>query len=379
MRGGIDLVMPLHNEAQVLDATFANLAAQVDGDGVPLPRGFLRVVAVDNASTDDTLARLHALSRDPAMPEVVVLQEPVKGVVQARVRGSEYAMRPEQRAHRPHLLHMDADNTFSPGLVWDAWRLLDQGHLDAVTYRGFRPTRFWQHVPELAALHFDTMGGIDFSDAQMRVLGLDPARAVLTASLFDDFEQFPVQWAFAMTKDMQAACGGYIREFHDDGTERLGEARNTMYRVVRAGARTACATTAWVEINLRRLVLDALRLGRGESYVGTMRDIRAEPGPEHFEALRAQVAGLDLRGHRRNFVQRCIVEPCLAKPELVLQNAGVFGPAAQSIHDEICRWHDQHDTAMYLGVWPLSVALVERLHADILRNIAAQRGLPAPL
>lgn len=370
---GIDLVMPLYNEAEILNEAFASLQAQTDAAGEPLPRGFFRVFAVDNASTDGTGDLLRALANDTSMPEIIVLGEEIKGVVQARVRGSERVLQEAERERAPYVLHMDADNFLTPTLVYDAWSRLHRKEVDALTYAGYRPTDFWQRVPALAERTFREMGSVDFTPANMEALGFDPDEALLTPQILHDFEQFPVQWAFALTKEAFDNAGGYIREFHDDGTERLGEARNLMYRVVRTGARTAYVNDPWVTLHPRRLLLDAEQICTGKAYVGGMRDIRGSHTDEHYAELNRLAPSLDFRPLRRNFVQRCILEPCLAKPELVNRQSDYFGSDAAVIREEIERWHQERGGRMYLDVWPLSMDLVERYADDILERIAERR------
>ena len=168
---GIDLVIPAYNEAAVLPSLYANLAAQVDGEGRPLPRGSWRLVLVDNASTDGTAEVAERLARDPAHPETAVLLEPEKGVVPARIRGSGFVLRPAERRRFPVVIHADADNLFPPAFLHDAARRLAAGDVDVVTRLGYHPVDFWRRVPQVTRRHREEIGTIHFDGETLRRAG----------------------------------------------------------------------------------------------------------------------------------------------------------------------------------------------------------------
>ncbi|MGQ4827457.1 glycosyltransferase family 2 protein, partial [Enterococcus faecalis] len=80
----ISVVMPVYNAAATLDATIASVLAQRDVA--------LHLVVIDDGSSDDSLARLHAAAlRDP---RIRVVARANGGVSSARNLGVELAMAP---------------------------------------------------------------------------------------------------------------------------------------------------------------------------------------------------------------------------------------------------------------------------------------------
>ena len=225
MRPAVDLVMPVYNEEKVLPDVLASLARQVDSAGSLLPRGAFRIIAVDNASTDRSPI---VLENWRGTLELVVLAEPVKGVVAARVRGGNFAL---EDASRPVVVHTDSDSLFPATFIDTISRRFERGGIDVFSYSGFPPTEYWLKAPRLAARQFTEVGSISFSPESLIALGFDERSALLTPEIFRDFQNVPMQCGFAMTKDIYRRVGGYIREFNSDGSERLGEARNLAFRL----------------------------------------------------------------------------------------------------------------------------------------------------
>ncbi len=77
-RPRISFVVPAYNEEALLPACLAAIRAEIDRTGISA-----EVLVVNNASTDGT----HAIAA--ATPGVIVVQQPIKGLVQARSAGFE--------------------------------------------------------------------------------------------------------------------------------------------------------------------------------------------------------------------------------------------------------------------------------------------------
>jgi len=369
----VDLVIPAYNEAAVLPALFANLAAQVDAAGRPLPRGAWRLVVVDNASTDDTREWVAELAKDPRHPETLLVVEHEKGVVPARIHGSDYVLRPAERLRFPFVVHADADNLFPRTFIDDVRRQLAAGSIDVVSRVGYQPAAFWRRVPSVARRQYREIGTLHFDDETMRELGFENTRALFTRRIFEDFRFVPHQCGLAITKEVLARAGGYQREIRPDGTELLGEARNLLYRLARSGARLGFVASPGIVLNARRLLSEPEKLWAGRSYSDVMNDPR-RAGDDAYAALDRLAPRLEFGVMRRNLIQRFIVDPCLARPSLLDRNRRYFGTAFEPIREAVERLHAGSRTAMYLDVRPLSDELVDRYQGAILDGLRQLRG-----
>ena len=372
---GIDLVIPAYNEAAVLPSLYANLAAQVDGEGRPLLRGSWRLVLVDNASTDGTAEVAGRLARDPAHPETAVLLEPEKGVVPARIRGSAFVLRPAERRRFPIVIHADADNLFPPAFLHDAARRLAAGDVDVVTRLGYHPVDFWRRVPRVTRRHREEIGTIHFDGETLRELEISEEGALFTRRILADFGHVPHQCGLAMTKHAFARAGGYQREIWPDGTEMLGEARNLLYRLARSGARLAWMAEPPITLNSRRLLAEPQKLWAGRSYTEGMSDVRADLTPNAWAALDRLAPDLEFRVMRRNLIQRFILDPCIARPDRLAPNRRYFGGAYEDIRQAIEGLHASGCTARYIDVRPLSEALLDRHEEAILGELSRMAAL----
>jgi glycosyltransferase involved in cell wall biosynthesis len=97
IRPRVSFVVPAYNEERLLPACLAAIQAEIDRSGCDA-----EVVVVNNASTDDT-GRIAA-----ATPGVIVVNQPIKGLVQARSAGFEAAA-------GELIANIDADTLVPPG------------------------------------------------------------------------------------------------------------------------------------------------------------------------------------------------------------------------------------------------------------------------
>jgi glycosyltransferase involved in cell wall biosynthesis len=97
IRPRVSFVVPAYNEERLLPACLAAIQAEIDRSGCDA-----ELIVVNNASTDDT-ARIAA-----ATPGVIVVNQPIKGLVQARSAGFEAAA-------GELIANIDADTLVPPG------------------------------------------------------------------------------------------------------------------------------------------------------------------------------------------------------------------------------------------------------------------------
>jgi hypothetical protein len=371
---GIDLVIPAYNEAATLPSLYANLAAQVDEEGRPHPRGSWRLVLVDNASTDGTPDLAERLGQDPDHPETAVLLEPAKGVVTARVRGSGFVLQPAQRWRFPFVVHGDADNLFPPTFLHDVSRRLRAGEVDVVTRLGYHSIDFWRRVPQVARRQREEIGTLHFDDETLRELGVSERGALFTRRIFADFGHVPHQCGLAMTKEAFGRVGGYERELWPDGTEMLGEARNLLYRLARDGARLAWVAEPPIVLNPRRLLAEPEKLWAGRSYTEGMNDVRNDLADDAWAALDRLAPDLEFRVMRRNLIQRFILDPCLARPDRLAPNRRYFGDAYEDVRSALADLHAGSAARRYIDVRPLAEALLDHCQPAILDALSRMAG-----
>ncbi len=96
-RPRVSFVVPAYNEERLLPACLGAIQAEIDRSGC-----HAEIVVVNNASTDDT-GRLAAMT-----PGVIVVDQPIKGLVQARSAGFDVA-------EGELIANIDADTLVPPG------------------------------------------------------------------------------------------------------------------------------------------------------------------------------------------------------------------------------------------------------------------------
>jgi hypothetical protein len=148
-----------------------------------------------------------------------------------------------------------------------------------------------------------------------------------------------------------------------------------MFRLDLAGARLAHVLSPSVRVNPRRYLLEAEDLWAGRSYTAGMTDLRDPIRDEHFMLLDRLADRLDYETARRNFVQRFIIDPCIARPERILRNRGYFGDLAATLHGLIREFLLRHPIDVYSDARPFSDALVDAHYRTIISSMRAMRGL----
>ncbi|GEO80785.1 glycosyltransferase family 2 protein [Pararhodospirillum oryzae] len=126
----LSVVVPMHNEALVLDALMARLLPVLDHIGLEA-----EMVCVDDGSTDDTLARLKALQADEPRVKVLAL---------SRNFGKEAALAAGlRRASGQAVILMDADLQHPPELLERFVSLWREGWPVVYGQRRTRDTDTW--------------------------------------------------------------------------------------------------------------------------------------------------------------------------------------------------------------------------------------------
>ena len=151
---------------------------------------------------------------------MVVLAEPVKGVVAARARGGNFAL---EDASRPIIVHTDSDSLFPATFIDTISRRFERGGIDVFSYSGFPANRLLAQGSAIGETAVRGNWQYFFQPESMIALGFDERSALLTPEIFRDFQNVPMQCGFAMTKDIYRRVGGYIREFNPDGASGWGK------------------------------------------------------------------------------------------------------------------------------------------------------------
>lgn len=126
------IVMPCLNEESALAATCKSLGFGIGVSGVT--DGVL--IVVDNGSADQTLQIAQDIQRNSPANSVLLVSEPEKGFVPARMRGASEVVKQAKLQGLPlsrtMLLQVDADAEYSPDYVSRfvaAANRLGEGHL----------------------------------------------------------------------------------------------------------------------------------------------------------------------------------------------------------------------------------------------------------
>jgi hypothetical protein len=106
-----------------------------------------------------------------------------------------------------------------------------------------------------------------------------------------------------------------------------------------------------------------------------MTDLRGKISDEHYRLLDESAGQLDYEMARRNFVQRHIVDPCIARPERIQPNSQYFGVCAEVLFERITEFHASRQVVFYSEVRPLSDELVNAHYKTIVEQVREMRGL----
>ena len=372
---GLDIVVPFYNEERILDQLCQDFIAQVDDHGRALDKQSYRVVAVNNASTDSSVDIITSYSGRAGMPEMVIVHEMVKGVVQARKTGSEFAMK--NQSDYPYLLHIDADNRLPDTLVWDAIERFKKNTDDILAYSGHFSLDFWNKVPQLAQCFFEGVGIIEFSETTRHEFGFNSNDALFSEDVFNDFIRVPNQLGLGVRKDIFKEAGAYLREYQQNGEEILGEARNLWFRLDRLGARLHHVRDPFITLNARRLLCDPVRWCGGRSYDGGMLDLRQKNPSEsdQYLLLNELANSVNFSQVRSNLIKRLIIEPCVAKPSRLNAQPDYFDGCLSLMINDIKQWSQNNLISTYADVLPLVLHLCEQYSDRILQNMCELRGI----
>ena len=371
----VDLVIPYYNEERELPLLFNNLGMQVDADGHPLKRESWRLILVDNGSEDGSAQVVEAWLRNNLNLEVVVLHEPIKSHIQARISGVTFALKQDGKSRYPILANADADTRFHPQWIDDISKRLSTDNFDVLSYAGYFPTAFWSKVPALTQGYFDNLGTIFFSRQTIEEFGYSGRESLFTERVFLDFGRMPSDCGFALTKRLYEVAGGYRRDYWPDGREVLGEGWNLKFRLDSVGARNIYVSDKPYQTSPRRLLLEADDLLSGKSYTGEMSDLRDAPQDHNFRALNALASTYDFDPLRRYVVKNYILLHCITRPQLILKNSEYFGAARNRLMDDIAAARLQLMTESSARVYALAEVLLRCYYDDILLNVSRMQTI----
>nr|MDP9178759.1 glycosyltransferase family 2 protein [Gemmatimonadota bacterium] len=133
----IDLVVPVYNEEQTIPGFLENIENQTTSAGEKLPRGFVRVIVVDNGSTDSTVQIVEDQRKHGALA-ITLVHEPCKSHIAARIRGADYAIQSDTQSQRPLLVNCDVDTRYQATWIAEiAARLSRNSAVDVLSYAGY--------------------------------------------------------------------------------------------------------------------------------------------------------------------------------------------------------------------------------------------------
>jgi glycosyltransferase involved in cell wall biosynthesis len=334
MKTKVDIIVPVYNEETELGGFLENMAQQTTLDGSPLPIGAIRVIVVNNGSTDGTF---HIFNRfQKRNPEMLVemIDESEKSHIAARITGGRYALQTDPNCNRPLMISADVDTRFPLNWVAHMCAILEPTeHVDVAISNGWFPDEFWLAMPRAVECYLEEIGSLFFSPRVVQAVGATGRRVLFNHSIYKEFTRMPSDCGFAMRKSIYHNAGGYVRHFRSNGEEILGEGWNLRFALDQAGARIALQPDCYYQTSPRRLIFEAVLLLEGEAYLNGMSDLRELPTAEHAATVESHILACDFVAMRNYVVRNYILLPCLSSPQLLANQSHRLGKSAALISE----------------------------------------------
>lgn len=362
----------MYNEERELPAFLAQFlpcTASTSGGIAPL-----RLVIVDNGSTDKSSDVVSEFARNhPDLP-VVLLAESVLSVVQARIRGAGFCLGGIGADDYSLLACADADTRYDIGWIGDLRSRLGAGGTDAVGYRGSFPAWFWRMAPDVTSRYYDEIGTVFFPMETIEEFDFDVHNGLFTEDLFRDLPRLPTDHAFAITKAAYRATGGYTREYAADGHELLQESWSVVFRLIQAGGRFGYVSGFPCAPSPRRLVHESENELTAHDELSPMKAVRQDIRARDIAALERFVQSLDFDQFRRIVVRDLILMPAIADPRLLLRNVGYFAGIADAL-EEASRTQKSVRGSRYAWARGHADRLSHHYYQAIIKNLRDLRSL----
>jgi glycosyltransferase involved in cell wall biosynthesis len=370
---GVSVVIPAFNEEYLLPQTLDNLAQQlnVEYDGTPMFS--LRIIVVDNGSTDRTVETVKNFAQSVNDAEVILLHEHTKGFVQARMRGMSWAVAQEDPRAAAYLISSDADTTYPVDWISIVIAQLQSLRADVASCPSYYPDSLWENVPRLVDRYLSEVGTINFGPTTIQRLGLAGQTFLFTVTLYENFVRSLAGAGCGMRRGAYIRSGGFVREFLEGGQEDYEEGFRLQYKFDRIGARTVFLRNAPIYQSPRRLLqATTVPFSRG-SYAGGMTDYRAPIEPEQYAQFERDMADFDWEQMRRRLVQNQIIRRCISDPDLLQRNPHYFDGFLPRIRAKIEGWADAHPTASNATISAYAKEIADEFYSKLIGVIEELR------
>jgi len=322
-------VIPAHNEADYVEATVQSLAGQADVGGPEQ----LKIVVVENGSSDETRAIVEACAQTSRTP-IVLLEQDEASMVTSRALGFTHLL--SEAAPPPYLVSADADTLFPRSWLHAALARLWDG-ADIVSSAGYMTPELWARCPRLTQRYLREIGTIFFDPLTIDRLGVRDEPFLFTEEVFRDFGRPVSDAGFAMTSECYRRVGGFQRHRYADGAAMAAVGWPFLMKADTLRLRTEYMGQPYWSTSPRRLLQEPAALFDTSAYRGAITAFRSEADDE-FQVLDRMAADLELRPLREYCLKYYVLQRCVGRPELLRKNDRYFGTLLPHVERSILSW-----------------------------------------
>lgn len=374
----LTIVIPAHNEEKTLSRTLQTLTDQKQETGQLIDKNLYQIVIVDNNSTDKTSKVVSDFQKHDSSPRCLLIREPIKGVVAARIAGMNYVLDPKNNLATEFLASGDADVRFHPLWVLSVFRHFKRGDADVLSYAGCYPLDFWKKVPNLVKRYEEDVGTIFFDPPTIDWFDLIGKSFRFTEKIFFDFVRPVTDSCFAIRADAYQKAGGYEREFDDEERKQeiYGEGWRLVFKLEMMRGNIIYVNDVFFNSSPRRLLQEPEKFLGGTSYTpGKMDDLRQRENLSDYDRLNILSQNIDLKPVQRYIVEYYILLKCITRPELLEKNNQYFGELKGKILGDITNWRDTKPFPSGKEIFEFGKILADEYFERLLEIIPEQKVL----
>lgn len=146
----VSVIIPAYNEEAGIEKTLRSLLKQETKNGKKLDKSLFEVIVVNNASTDKTKEIVNRFKKTNTELNLFLVRESRKGIISARAKGFNYALRKNHNVETLFLASTDADVIVNPNWIEDIIKTFTKTKADFLVGDILFSKTFWQKVPYLA-------------------------------------------------------------------------------------------------------------------------------------------------------------------------------------------------------------------------------------
>lgn len=370
----LSIIIPAYNEAENLLATLNTLINQKNKYGNHIDRSLYQIIIVNNNSADNTAGVVIDFQNRIEAPKIILVHEKEKGVIPARITGTNYVLNPKNNVSTKYLASGDADVIFHPNWVSSVLQHFKNTRADVLSCAGGFPLSFWKRVPRLARRYLEEIGTIFFDPPTIEWIGARGKSFLFTEQIFVDFIRPVTGACFAISRDAYLRAGGYQREFldHKRRKEVYGQSWRLVFKLERLNAKIVYVNDAFYNCSPRRLLEEPKKFLNFASYkAGQMVDVR-QVEDDKCTRLNFLADKINLEPIRRYIVEYYILLKCVTRPKLIHKNSHYFGKFQEELYKKIQLFWKRHPQVEGKKIFAFGKVLGDAYFNKILASIPRQ-------